>query len=305
MAEGHLLHRAARDLNALLAGAPARVTSPQGKFAAGAAQVDGRVLVGAEAWGKHLFVAFEGDRVVHVHLGLAGTIARVSAPDIPPRPQARARIAGERAAFDVYAPSVCEVGGRALRDRVVARLGPDPLRDDTDAEVVLAALRERPEPIGAALLDQALLSGVGNVFRAEALHLVGVHPGRPARDLTEAERRALWDTLVRLMRQAVEDGRIVTRRAEGARARVADGRAPEQDASGSRGTSAQAPARARGARARSASGSRRTRPADERWVYKQARCQRCGGSVEEEAIGGRTSYACPRCQPRRVAVARS
>lgn len=273
MAEGHLLHRAARDLNALLAGGPVRVTSPQGRFAAGAAAVDGRALVGAEAWGKHLFVGFVGERVVHVHLGLAGTIARVSSPSVPPRPQARARFAGERAAFDVYAPSVLEVGDRALRDRVVARLGPDPLRDDTDPEVVLAALRARSDPIGAALLDQALVSGVGNVFRAEALFLAGVHPARPARDLSDDERRAVWDTLVRLMRQAVEDGRIVTRRA---------------------GTVAPR-------------GRARAREAGGRWVYKQPACRRCGGPVEEEAIGRRTSYACPRCQPRRQrqAVARS
>lgn len=267
MAEGHLLHRAARDLNALIAGGPARVTSPQGRFAAGAAEVDGRVLERAEAWGKHLFVVFAGDRVVHVHLGLAGTIARVSSPDVPPRPQARARIAGERAAFDVYAPSVCEVGDRALRDRVVARLGPDPLRDDTDPAAVLAALRERPEPIGAALLEPSLVSGVGNVLRAEALHLADVHPARPARELSTRELEALWATLVRLMRQAVDDGRIVTRRVEGT---PAPGRARE-------GAS--------------------------RWVYKQARCQRCGGPVEVATIGRRTSYACPRCQPRRPRAA--
>lgn len=279
MAEGHLLHRAARDLNALLAGGPVRVTSPQGPFAAGAARVDGRVLEGAEAWGKHLFVAFGGPGggpgdgphppLLHVHLGLAGTIARVSSPEVPPRPQARARLASERAAFDVYAPSVCEVGDRDLRDRVVSRLGPDPLRPDADPQAVLAALHARRDPIGAALLDQALLSGVGNVFRAEALHLVGVHPARPARELTRAELEALWATLVRLMRQAVEDGRIVTR--------------PPSAAS----------ARGRGARAREAEG---------RWVYKQARCRRCGGAVEEDTIGRRTSYACPRCQPRRQEV---
>ncbi|MCO5169064.1 MAG: Fpg/Nei family DNA glycosylase [Planctomycetes bacterium] len=259
MAEGHLLHRAARDMTALLVGAPVRVTSPQGRFAAGAAEVDGRSLDAAEAWGKHLLLAFDAGRVVHLHLGLAGTIARVSSPDAPPRPQARARFAGDRAAFDVYAPATCEVGDRALRDRVVARLGPDPLRPDADPERVWAGLRGRADPVGAALLDQALVSGVGNVFRAEALHLVGVHPARPSRDLTRAEFEALWATLARVMRQAVEDGRIATR-----------------------------------------PGGRR--PSEARWVYKQGRCGRCGGGVEEAVIGGRTSYACPRCQPRRQAA---
>lgn len=260
MAEGHLLHRAARDMTALLVGRPVRVTSPQGRFAAGAAEVDGRALDEAEAWGKHLFLTFAGGRVVHLHLGLAGTIARASSPDVAPRPQARARFAADRAAFDVFAPATCEVGDRALRDRVVARLGPDPLRPDADPERVWARLQGRADAVGAALLDQALVSGVGNVFRAEALHLVGVHPARPARDLTRAEFEALWATLVRVMGQALEDGRIATR-----------------------------------------PGGRR--PAEARWVYKQRRCGRCGGAVEEASIGGRTAYACPRCQPRRQVAA--
>ena len=73
MPEGHTLHRLAGELNATFAGRAVRVTSPQGRFAESAALVDGSVVTGAEAWGKHLFVAFEGGRFVHVHLGLYGT----------------------------------------------------------------------------------------------------------------------------------------------------------------------------------------------------------------------------------------
>ncbi len=73
MPEGHTLHRLAGELSATFAGRAVRVTSPQGRFAESAALVDGSVVTGAEAWGKHLFVAFEGGRFVHVHLGLYGT----------------------------------------------------------------------------------------------------------------------------------------------------------------------------------------------------------------------------------------
>ena len=73
MPEGHTLHRLAGELSATFAGRAVRVTSPQGRFAESAALVDGAVLTGAEAWGKHLFIAFSGDRFVHVHLGLYGT----------------------------------------------------------------------------------------------------------------------------------------------------------------------------------------------------------------------------------------
>ena len=72
MPEGHTLHRLAGELNAVFAGRPVRVGSPQGRFADAAALVDGTVLEGAEAWGKHLFVGFAGERFVHVHLGLYG-----------------------------------------------------------------------------------------------------------------------------------------------------------------------------------------------------------------------------------------
>ena len=73
MPEGHTLHRLARRHQQRLAGAVVRVSSPQGKFAAGAARVDGRVLLRSQAWGKHLLHDYEGELSVHVHLGLYGT----------------------------------------------------------------------------------------------------------------------------------------------------------------------------------------------------------------------------------------
>ena len=75
MPEGHTLHRLAGDLQETFAGRAVRVSSPQGRFAEAAALLDGEVLTGAEAWGKHLFVAFPSDRHVHVHLGLYGVFA--------------------------------------------------------------------------------------------------------------------------------------------------------------------------------------------------------------------------------------
>ena len=104
MPEGHTLHRLARELGDTFGGRLVRVGSPQGRFAGSAALVDGSVLVDAEAWGKHLFIAFPGDRLVHVHLGLYGTFAvHPAVADVPepvgqvrlrlvaPRPQRRAR----------------------------------------------------------------------------------------------------------------------------------------------------------------------------------------------------------------------
>ena len=72
MPEGHTLHRLAGALSAAFAGTVPAVSSPQGRFAAGAELLGGRRLEEASAWGKHLFVRFEGDAVLHVHLGLYG-----------------------------------------------------------------------------------------------------------------------------------------------------------------------------------------------------------------------------------------
>ncbi len=92
MPEGHTIHRIARDHGRLLAGRPVRVTSPQGRFAAGAAVVDGHVLERYEAYGKHLFTWWSTGHVGHVHLGLFGKhrIHRDEVP--PPRPTVRMRL---------------------------------------------------------------------------------------------------------------------------------------------------------------------------------------------------------------------
>ena len=74
MPEGHVTHRLARTLTADFGGRPVRVSSPQGRFADAAVLLDGTVLEGAEAVGKHLFVRFEGDRIVWIHLGLIGKL---------------------------------------------------------------------------------------------------------------------------------------------------------------------------------------------------------------------------------------
>ena len=81
MPEGHTLHRLARLHQRRFGRAPVIVSSPQGRFADGAAAVSGRVLKKASAWGKHLFHHYEGGRVVHVHLGLYGTFSEVRAAD--------------------------------------------------------------------------------------------------------------------------------------------------------------------------------------------------------------------------------
>ncbi len=179
MPEGHTLHRLARLHQRKFGRAPVIVSSPQGRFADGAAAVSGRVLKKASAWGKHLFHHYEGGRVVHVHLGLYGTFSEVALPMPLPVGQVRMRMVGTEFGTDLRGPTVCEVIDEAEVDDVIARLGPDPLRRDADGSLAWARITKSRRPIGALLMDQTVIAGVGNVYRSELLFRHRIDPYRP------------------------------------------------------------------------------------------------------------------------------
>lgn len=257
--EGHLLHRLARDQQELVGVGPVAATSPQGRFGAGAATVDGRPLSSVEAYGKHLHHRYDAELGLHVHLGMQGKWLRL--PGVPPaRPQVRLRLAVSTVAWDLIAPSTCALLDDAGWTRLVSTLGPDPLRPDADPDRVFEAVRGYSGPIGAALLDQSVVAGVGNVLRAEGLFLSGIHPSCPASSLDRPAFDRLWSTTVGLMTQSVDDGRIISAPL------TADERATVSEADG-------------------------------RMVYKQANCRRCGTPVDVFPQAGRTAHACPVCQP--------
>jgi endonuclease-8 len=260
--EGHTIHRIARDQIKTLARRPVRLSSPQGRFAAGAARLDAMTLATIEAWGKHLFYRFEDDQrgedelILHIHLGLYGKFWSFVPPPAPTHHQVRIRLVGEAHGYDLTGPTTCEVIGAGERALIVARLGPDPLRRDADPSTVLPRLRRRRGPIGVALMDQSVVAGIGNVYRAEALFVHGIHPERPSPTLTPGEWDDLWETLVRMLRAGVRQRRIVTVTGD---PRVHDGR--------------------------------------HRYVYKQDRCAYCETPIRRWQLAGRWAYACERCQP--------
>ena len=277
MPEGHTLHRLAGELQGTFAGWPVRTSSPQGRFAASAALVDGSELVGAEAWGKHLFIGFPGDRSIHVHLGLYGTFAVHPAVAQVPEPvgQVRLRITtppdgdGRPAAYaDLRGATTCELLSSEGRDAVVARSGPDPLRADADPDRAWARIRASRAPLGGLLMDQHVIGGVGNVYRAELLFRHRMHPLRPGRTVRVGQFRAMWDDLVELMNEGVRTGRIDTVRRE---------HLPE--------------AMGRPARVDDHGG--------EVYVYRRTgqACHVCGAVVRTDVLLGRNVFWCPRCQP--------
>jgi len=261
--EGHTIHRLARDHATWFAGRPVRVESPQGRFLAGASVLNGATLEATDAYGKHLFHRYDGGRTVHIHLGLFGRffVHRLPAPE--PRETVRYRITGEERATDLVGATACELLDPDEVDAILARLGPDPIRTDADPERAWAALQRRSIPIGRALMDQSVLAGVGNVYRAEVLFVHGIHPEVPAKQVTREQWDAIWATLVSWLQRGVRQRRIIT--------------VDPEEAGKPR--------------------SRMTR-AEATYVYKSDQCPRCGTDIRRWDLAGRWAYACESCQPR-------
>lgn len=214
MPEGHTIHRLARLHRRRFGGQPVALSSPQGRFATDAELVDGRVLESVDAHGKHLFHRYGPDLVVHVHLGLYGRFASRKLPAEPPRGQVRMRLLGPSHYADLRGPAICEL----LTDGEVAavhdRLGADPLRADVDPERAWARIGRSRSPIATLLMNQQVVAGVGNVYRAEVLFRQGVHPQTAGRDLGRERWDAIWADLVDLMADGARRGKIETLRPE-------------------------------------------------------------------------------------------
>lgn len=277
MPEGHTLRRLADDLTAAFAGRRVRASSPQGRFEADAEQLDGSVLLGADSAGKHLFVEFDGGRFVHVHLGLIGSFTvHTGATDVSdPVGAVRLRLVTAdpddprgTSYADLRGAILCDLVGPVRRAEVLDRLGPDPLRVDADPDLAWRRISRSHRTIGDLLMDQKVLAGVGNVYRAEVLFRHRIHPLRPGNTLRVSQWRAMWADLVELMADGVRSGRIDTVRPE--HTPEAMGRAARKDDHGG-----------------------------EVYVYRRTSmpCLLCGSTVRTAELVGRNIFWCPRCQP--------
>lgn len=331
MPEGHSVHRIARQFDRNFVGKTMSASSPQGRFAEGAAVLNGRQAVSVQAVGKQMFLEAEGDLWLRVHLGLYGawdfageilvdptiasangrmgqtnqrgtaldeailddagenSLASIGAPrrarvhvrmseqtkgltdeiDEWPPPvvgQVRLRLMTDITVADLRGPTACVLQTPEEMLATVAKLGPDPLVGDPaeNEERFVRAVRKKPTPIALLLMDQAVVSGIGNVYRAEMLYRQRLNPHTPGRDVPEDVVRALWHDWVRLLAIGVETGQMMTM----------DGLSPEQY--------------------RAAMASRD----DRHWVYHRAGlpCRVCGTEIALEEIGARKLYWCPRCQ---------
>ncbi|PZE22937.1 MULTISPECIES: Fpg/Nei family DNA glycosylase [unclassified Curtobacterium] len=320
MPEGHSIHRIARQFSLHFVGQRCSVSSPQGRFAAGAAQLDGRVMTGATAVAKQMFLEFEGGLFLRVHLGLYGawdfageistdatmasangrigqtnqrgtivdaagedSLASIGAPRrsryrmaeqeheetpieaFPPEPvgQVRVRILTDTAVADLRGPTACVVETAEEIQRAIDKLGPDPMVDDgPEAEQrFVDGVRRRNVPIGQLLMDQSVVSGIGNVYRAELLFRARLDPYKPGKQVTDEQARALWRDWSTLLHDGVRVGQMMTM----------DDLTPEEyDA------------------------ALRSRD-DRHWVYHRAGlpCRVCGTNIAMAMMAGRKLYWCP------------
>ncbi|MBB2974568.1 formamidopyrimidine-DNA glycosylase [Microbacterium endophyticum] len=332
MPEGHSVHRIARQFARNFEGRTVAASSPQGRFTEGASLLSGRTLVGARAVGKQMFLEFEGDLWLRVHLGLYGawdfsgeilvdstiasangrmgqtnqrgtvledeaimdaagenSLASIGAPrkarvhvrmseqtrgladddaEWPPPivGQVRLRLLTDSTCADLRGPTACQVQTSVEMAASVAKLGPDPLVDDPAAgeERFVSVVARKPTAIGLLLMDQAVISGIGNVYRAEMLFRARQNPHTPGRDVPTSTVRELWRDWVRLLTIGVEAGQMMTM----------DDLDPESY--------------------RRAMASRD----DRHWVYHRAGlpCRVCGTAIVLEEAAGRKLYWCPKCQ---------
>ncbi|MGB4779535.1 Fpg/Nei family DNA glycosylase [Microbacterium sp.] len=337
MPEGHSVHRIARQFDRNYVGRVVAASSPQGRFTAGAAVIDGREVASARAIGKQMFLGFDGDEWLRVHLGMYGawdfageievdptiasangrmgqtnqrgtdidavfapvfdsagenSLSSIGAPrrarvhvrmseqtqglgevgdgahQWPPPVvgQVRLRLMTDTTCADLRGPTTCELQTPDEMQATIAKLGPDPLVDDPTAgeERFTATVRRKPTPIGLLLMDQTVVSGIGNVYRAELLYRALLDPHTPGRLVPEDLARQIWRDWSRLLVIGVETGQMMTM----------DDLDPE------------AYRRAMAHRD------------DRHWVYHRAGlpCRVCGTEIVLEEMGARKLYWCPSCQ---------
>jgi endonuclease-8 len=327
MPEGHSVHRITRQFARNFVGRRIESWSPQGRFAEGAAILNGRTMTDAKAVGKQMFLEFDGEVWLRVHLGIygawdfAGDITRdatvsasngrmgqtnqrgtvvdedgedslssIGAPrkarlrmseqeqlgdDItewPPAPvgAVRVRLLTETAVADLRGPTACEILDAAQVAAVIAKAGPDPLLETTAKarraaeDRFTAAVRKKPTPIGLLLMDQSVVSGIGNVYRAELLFRARLNPHTPGKLVPEDTVRQLWKDWTKLLTIGVETGQMMTMDKLS--------KADYEKALAKRD--------------------------DRHWVYKRdgLPCRICGTNIILEIMGARKLYWCPKDQ---------
>lgn len=262
MPEGHTVHRIANSFNQDFSNKKVKVLSPQGRFTQ-ADLVSGKKLLEAKAHGKQMFLHF-GKAIVRIHLGIYGKWSFQQFQSSPPAPigEVRARFLIPNQLADLRGPTACEVIDENQLQEVLRKLGPDPLIKDQggkSAERFIEKAHSSSRSIAELLMNQSVIAGVGNVYRAELLYRAKLNPFLPGKKVPKEMLESIWLDAQKLMPIGVRTGMMLTR----------DGfLRGKPDLS------------------------------DRYYVYKRAgeSCRECGGKVVMEVLAARKLYFCPRCQ---------
>jgi endonuclease-8 len=262
MPEGHTVQRTANEFNEHFQGKKIKVDSPQGRFASEAKLINNRVLVQARAIGKQLFLDFDNELTCRIHLGIYGKWRFTSQKDKELPGQVRARFFTKEFLADLRGPTVCEVIDSKSVKLVEKRLGPDPTNPDPRKKELarfVDRVQSSKSSIGLLLMNQDVVSGIGNVYRAELLFRAGISPHVLGNELTIEQIKSLWVDAVKLMKVGVATGFMITR---------------------------------------DELAKKNPKKADRNYVYKREgeKCLRCGALVAIEIMATRKLYWCPGCQ---------
>lgn len=215
MPEGDTIHYAAHRIRPILEGAvPDEILTPHPRFAADRwpQRLADRAVSAVEAHGKHLFLRFEGDLVIHSHLRMTGSWGTYRQGERWRRSPRRAWLVLRARGHEVveFDGPVLELmtEGRARFDQRIAALGPDVCGEDFDEGRYLRRLREddSTRPIGEALLEQRTVAGIGNIWKSETCWEARVDPRRRTGEVTDAEALALVRGVRPRMRESARTG---------------------------------------------------------------------------------------------------
>lgn len=209
MPEGHTIRHLATVLSYGFVGTNVKTTSPQGRFKEESDALTGRVMTNTSAHGKHLFLHFDED-IVHIHLGLYGWFKLRKQKQQQVKDTTRLRIENDEYVADLSGPTKCELIAPGRVAEIKAKLGPDPIHEDADPEQAWAKIYKSKKTIGGLLMDQSVIAGIGNVYRAEILFLNKLSPFVLGKDLEYEKFQSIWKDSVHLLRLGAEDGKIKT-----------------------------------------------------------------------------------------------
>ena len=231
-------------------------------------EMPGQVIQSIGRRGKYLLF-YLSDKVLISHLRMEGKYFYY--PDqVPERKHAHVLIHFEDGGTLVYEDvrkfGTMELLAPELLEAyfVSKKLGPEPTEQDFDLEIFRGALKKSKKPIKSHLLDQTLVTGLGNIYVDEVLWRAKVHPSRTSNSLSTQEARKVHDEIIKVLGEAVEKGGSTIR--------------TYTNAFGEDGTMQEF-----------------------HQVYDKTgqACSRCGAIIEKIQLGGRGTHFCPKCQRRK------